>query len=127
MTTHPYVARRVARELIDAAEATGGATLDLALQSPTDGFIVGGIVPSLTIAPSDGLDHADKIRLTAGFVMRNSDIPGAYFGSWLDVETGIIHVDVSERFESETAARTASLARDEIAYWDVSGAREVRV
>lgn len=81
---------------------------------PTDGYMIGGLVPSL-INPT-----ASQI---AEFVLSNS---AAYVGFWRDSD-GTVYIDAVTHTPSERFARRLSELRNEIAYWDVSNSQEVRI
>jgi hypothetical protein len=81
---------------------------------PSDGYMIGGLVPSL-INPT-----ASQI---AEFVESNS---AQYVGFWKDAD-GTVYVDAVSYTSDERFARRLSALRNEIAFWDVSNSQEVRV
>lgn len=82
---------------------------------PSDGYIVGGVIPSL-INPTP----AQVLNLI-------ETAPSDYVGFWEDSETLALYVDAVDVFRTPEAAHRASLLRNEIAYFDMAKGQEVRV
>lgn len=82
---------------------------------PSDGYIVGGVIPSL-INPTP----AQVLNLI-------ETAPSDYVGFWEDSETLALYVDAVDIVRTPEAAERLSKLRGEIAYWDVKNASEVRV
>jgi len=82
---------------------------------PTDGYFVGGVVPSL-------------INPTPAQVLAFIETVGTdYVGFWEDSETLALYIDAVDHVRTPEAAERLSALRSEIAYWDVANSREVRV
>lgn len=82
---------------------------------PTEGYIVGGVVPSLiNPRPADVLAFIESA-------------PTDYVGYWEDSATGDLYIDAVDIFRTPEAAHRASLLRAEIAYFDMAKGAEVRV
>ena len=94
---------------------TGGTFAVDGTSVPTDGYFVGGAVPSLINPTREQM--IDFIE-TAG---------ADYVGFWEDSETLALYVDAVDHTTSEAFARRLSILRGEIAYWDVAKGDEVRV
>jgi hypothetical protein len=92
---------------------------------PTDGYMVGGVVPSLILAP-----EAAKYSRTDAWIdehwtklKASGDV---FAGIWTDTETGLVYVDLSERYDDLYTALAVATARGELAIWDVASSKEVR-
>lgn len=82
---------------------------------PSDGYFVGGAVPSL-------------INPTREQMIDFVETAGAdYVGFWEDSETLALYVDAVDWTPSQAYAERLSKIRSEIAYWDVKRSQEVRV
>jgi hypothetical protein len=94
---------------------TGGTFSVDGTAVPTDGYFVGGAVPSL-------------INPTRQQIIDFVETAGAdYVGFWEDSETLALYIDAVDWTPSEAFARRLSELRSEIAYWDVKRSQEVRV
>jgi hypothetical protein len=82
---------------------------------PTDGYFVGGVVPSL-INPT-----RDKIAEFVEFA------PADYVGYWEDSTDYALYVDAVTWVRTEREAERLATLRGEIAYWDIRAEDEVRV
>lgn len=129
--------RNVARDVILALIAAGGATIDpRTLESPTAGYVVSltgaevrfdrGIVPpvgaptaALAALIESWLMHVAYPLIAAG--------PGRFVGAWLDSTTGHLYLDVSEVFDNPTDAVNAAHTRKQLAIWNIAGAAEIRL
>jgi hypothetical protein len=87
---------------------TGGTYAVDGSAVPTDGYFVGGAVPSL-------------INPTREQMIDFVETAGAdYVGFWEDSETLALYVDAVDWTPSEAFARRLSILRGEIAFWDVA-------
>jgi len=102
--------------LAKIAEGTTGGTYNVDGQEvPSNGYFVGGVVPSL-------------INPTREQMIDFVETCGAdYVGFWEDSQTLALYVDAVDWTPSEAYARRLSDLRSEIAYWDVARKSEVRV
>ena len=82
---------------------------------PTDGFFVGGVVPSLiNPTPRQVLEFIETVGTD-------------YVGFWEDSETLALYVDAVDHVHTARAAARLCELRSEIAYFDVTTGQEVRV
>lgn len=69
-------------------------------------------------------------RLTE-YVQRNHkllmDLPTVWVGVWLDEETQMVHLDLSNNYDNKEAAVRAGIAGNQLAIWDVLAADEIRL
>lgn len=93
----------------------GGTYANNGTTAPTDGYWVGGIVPSL-VNPS-----ASQI---VEFV---ESTDATYFGFWFDITDNALYVDAVTYTPIERFARRLSALRNEIAYYNSTTNQEVRV
>lgn len=101
--------------------APNGGTIPVNGQPlPTDGFLVGGVVPTLTYPRFVDLDGPAVARFV-------QSLTAPYVGWWVDEETGVIHIDAVDHYASERDALGEARMRGEIAIWSVAGEREIRV
>lgn len=113
MDTATKIANSMANEIRNGSE---GGTYSLNRRPvPADGYVVGGVVPSL-INPT--------WEQVADFV---ADCPSDYVGYWRDSADGSLYVDAVEITTSERYARRLCALRSEIAYYSISEGQEVRV
>lgn len=109
-------ATKIAHSMANAVRhGSEGGTYSLTRRPvPTDGYVVGGVVPSL-INPT--------WTQVADFV---ADCPSDYVGYWYDTD-GSLYVDAVEITTSERYARRLCALRSEIAYYSINDDQEVRV
>lgn len=82
---------------------------------PAEGYIVGGVCPSLiNPTPAQVLAFIETC-------------PTDYVGFWEDSETLALYVDACDVVRTPEAARRLSELRAEIAYFDMAKGEEVRV
>lgn len=111
----------------------GGATVDLSGMSVLDGCVVGR--PGMGFScPRSQLSLAATLAWLAQVAPQMSGRPAGQdstqtqtVGSWVDTETGKVYLDVCDRFTDEEEAKRACLERGELAYYNLSEGREVRV
>lgn len=104
----------VLRNTVERRES--GATVATRGESPTNGFMVGGVAPELVMT--------NGTRDLPSWVARNS---GEYFGIWRDDATGKYHADISEHYADRETAIEIARQRGEIAIWDLANGTEIRV
>jgi hypothetical protein len=93
-----------------------GGTISRYGYSPTDGYMVGGVVQGETWAePPSRQRIADFIRHNWSVVTMSTD---HFIGSWVD-EHGWTYLDISERFDSLELAMEVARARKEISIYDL--------
>lgn len=116
----------LARYIIFGLVADNGATVNLYGYSPSEGYMVGGVVEEEVFTHTSNTAH---VRAVA-FIKDHEDIlsdPELFIGAWLNEETNMVHLDISQRFSTmEEAAEVASF-RDELAIWDLGTSKEIRV
>lgn len=110
----------LAVEAVVSTVVDGGYTGHLMEKStPTDGYMVGGVVPT----------YAPKTLTVAGiqsFIDENQHLliyADRYIGTWDNGST--VDVDVSEWFGSMAVALEVGRARGEVAIWDVAAGEEI--
>jgi hypothetical protein len=113
----------LANILIVKAHTDGGCTIDRMGNPAGDGFIVGGVCPSLVISGTSPIDPAERDQV-AQFVAFGG---GDHFGSWWDGTTGKIHIDVVSFIADRNAAIHLGRERGEIAIWDSAAGEEIRL
>ena len=96
--------------------------------TPDSGSMVGGLIDSLVFNP-DGLNESDIALI---FMQYQARIPqtvsgSVYFGSWIDPETGLWHLDASEHYDDIVDAVHVARERGELAIWDIDVNDEIRV
>jgi hypothetical protein len=113
----------LASELIFAAKNQGGGTFTRSATyfSGKNGFVVGGIVPSLVIEPS--AITIEAVERTEEWIERNRS--ARYYGSWNDA--GTIHIDAVDIIEDREEAIRLAEERGELAIYDLAADEEVRV
>lgn len=101
----------------EALKLQGGYTYKPDTETPSYGYMVGGAAKPLTAPQSDVT--AEVILAYANVMQEALSAPEAFLGVWLDPETGLVWLDVSDwHFFSGEAARI-SRERGEISYWDL--------
>lgn len=116
--------------IIQSLNETGGATVNLFGFSPADGYMVGGMVEEATFF--GGTTPAKWSHRDVGdFITEHEDMlrsnPELFVGAWLNTETGMVHLDISERCETIGVALLLAGERDEIAIWDLKNSKEIRL
>jgi hypothetical protein len=112
----------LAVELIHAAHANGGGTFnkDGSPIDATEGYVVGGIHPSLTFREQTAA--IDAAELVAKWV----DIhPAECYGSWKN--DGLIHIDAVHIAHNREYALFVAKLRGEKAIYDLAAGEEIFV
>lgn len=93
---------------------------------PSDGYMVGGMEAEIVVPSDEGLVKAATAYMARRY---QTMVEGgnAFIGGWVNEDTGMVHIDVSQRMNIRTRAIEAAKARGEIAIWDVANSVEVRV
>lgn len=98
------------------AEGETGGTFNVNGQAvPTDGYFVGGVVPSLINPTREQV--FDLVEAA----------PSDYVGYWEDSQDLALYVDAVDWTPSRAYAERLADLRGEIAFWDVKAGQEVRV
>lgn len=103
-----------------------GYSVNVHGETPVDGYMVGGEVPSLILKADEMYPYltTDKWLAEHKFTLNT---PGYYAGIWKDSETGLTYVDICRNVTDLYTALAIAENRGEIAIWDVASAKEVRV
>lgn len=103
-------------------EAPTGGTVRLSGGSlPSSGYWVGGAGGQTLVYDSFVVMSGPEV---VAFV---AACPTDYVGWWVDSETGKIHVDHVEWFPEESDAMIFAASWSEIAIYDISNAKEIRL
>lgn len=103
-----------------------GYSVNVQGETPVDGYMVGGAIPSLVLKADEMYPfRATDKWLTEHWTLLNGE-PGLYAGIWKDSETGLTYVDISRNVADLYTALAIASSRGEIAIWDVASAKEVR-
>lgn len=117
-----------AREMAaQVGAAPGGGTWDVGREQPaalSAGGVVGGVVPSVTVAP--GADPGEVLAGCARILADARRVGSGYVGWWTDGDTGTLWLDVVDVVPVEQAG-TLARERGELAFWDAGAGVEVRV
>jgi len=113
---------------------SGGSTVSLkGFQVPDSGYMVGGMVDSL-IFDSKLITEPGHFRMVLEQITKwldqNSTVAfkdSIYLGMWIDKETGQAYVDLSQRFFYVSDAMESAKFFGELAIWDLSEGKEIRV
>lgn len=107
-----------------------GYSVNLAGGVPTDGYMVGGYVPSLVIPEDARTPLADTdawLEGHASYLTVFGDAEPLYYaGIWADSDTDIVYVDISRNVPDLYTALAIAHAHGELAIWDVANKVEIR-
>lgn len=121
-----YSTYRATDEVMDGVTRTGGATVSLAGDLiPVKGFMVGGVVAEMVIPRV----LFSRISIH-NFILEHYELlthDGYYVGAWLNTETGNVHLDVSQHYESGIEAVRVAKERNELSIWNLTFKQEVWV
>jgi len=93
---------------------TGGFSLNLNLQEPQSGYMVGGY-SDVYANPTDDQIEALLKKATGNF----------FVGGWIDENTDKVYIELSKRFDDkETAIKTARFLK-ELAVYDVENKKTI--
>lgn len=111
-----YRSERITREMFrNLADRVTGGTFSLDGKAlPTDGYFVGGAVPSLVNPTREQVEE---------FI---ASAPSDYVGFWEDSETLALYIDAVDHVPSRAYARRLAALRSEIAFWDIGANDEIR-
>lgn len=90
-----------------------------------DGYLVGGLVQEWIIPLDD--QAAEKIFLFAWNYVSDLILPERWLGAWVDAETGLVHLDVSEWRWGLLDAVRVGRQRQEKALWSLEESAEIRL
>jgi hypothetical protein len=111
-----------ARRLLD-----GDTTIFLSEEEPDMGYLVGRRTYNLRIGRTiaDSLSAWPIVKAWMETIQHvvNEDNT---LGSWTDADTGDLHLDVSDIFDTLHEARAVAARRGELAIWDIENATEIR-
>jgi len=121
-------------DLIEQTRKNGGFTVSMTGRPvPETGYMVGGYVDSL-IFGKDVLkpDHnSTAYRIISQYVGRNFRLLTSdgitFLGGWIDPETDLVYIDVSQHFKEKGMALAAARFHGEISIWDLEKGEEIRV
>lgn len=102
-----------------------GYSVNINGEVPTDGYMVGGEVPSLILEGTEMY----PFRVTDAWMGEHWALlsqDGYYAGIWLDTETNKTYIDISRNVVDLYKALAIASSRGEIAIWDVAHGVEVR-
>jgi hypothetical protein len=103
---------------------------------PDTGYMVGGMTDSLIfdamLIRDPGHFHQAYNMIMRWMVAENFAMAtraNVFLGGWIDQETGIAFIDLSEHFPSDMRANAIhqAISRDEIAIWDLEKGEEIRI
>lgn len=99
--------------------------------TPKDGYMVGGLVPEVSIRSNRPITDTLFKSIWSHFlhlrwVEESEEGVDAYVGTWVD-DNGALVFDISERMESEEMAVASCISRGERAYYDVAREKTVYV
>jgi len=119
------------RTLIQETQETGGSSVSLIGEPlPESGYMVGGYVDSL-IFDSGLLGHGTvAYDMILRWVSSHAALAtkfSVFVGGWIDTDTDLVYIDLSQHFIDKSDALAVARFHDEIAIWDLSSKREIRV
>lgn len=115
-------AYELAEILADMAKNSEDGTVTSTGRSlPTEGYLVGGTIPSLVYRNVGDVDRGE----IAYWIGVNK--PCVYYGVWVDKETNVVYFDASTFMNFERFAIPLAAERSEIAIWDIANGQEIRV
>lgn len=114
--------QELAKLLYDATLSNKGATMNSIGESPTDGYMVGGYVPTQTVPVAQFVvdDIAAFIEQHASMLDSGDEF---YVGTW--VSAGLVYLDLSKRFRFLSDALIIGGLHKELAVWSVSAGQEI--
>lgn len=117
----------VASVLTEDTLQLGGATLNLAdAEHVTRGFAVGRPPYGAVFGPGTA-GRAVTLRRAIADWLATIPTDAHTVGAWLDRETGRVHVDVVDVYDSRVTAHGFAHRRGELAYFDLAAGEETRL
>lgn len=111
-------------------QSVGGTVSLIGKETPETGYMVGGYVDSL-IFDVDLLSHGNvawqMITRWLGGHFAFATKFDVFLGGWLDTDTNLVYIDLSQHFEDERDALAVAAFQDEIAIWDLGAKKEIQV
>lgn len=104
----------------------GSFTQDGEAVAFTDGYMVGGVVPSLVIKTDNRVWFHEIVAQVQQFAWDHAKLlaqPGYFLGTWKSGD--LLYLDVSQRIEDGAEALALAVSRKELAIWDNANACEV--
>lgn len=99
----------------------GGCTVDVNGESPTDGYMVGGYVPTVII-PRDQFTQGDVAKFITEHAAKLAEA-GSYIGTWVNEDS--VYIDLSKRFTLLSDALIIGGKHGELAIWSVAMGKEI--
>lgn len=120
-------------ELIEQTRKNGGFSVSMTGHPvPATGYMVGGYEASL-IFGRDVLEAGHSVtayQMILQYVGKHFTMLtrfDVFLGGWIDTDTDLVYVDISQHFEDKSEAMAAARFHDEIAIWDLENESEIRV
>lgn len=112
------------RAAAENVKENGGVTADRFgnVQHFTEGYMVGGVVPSYIINYT-GTDVGYTLAYFAALHWQELVKPNRYIGAW--VEDNTLYIDISEKVDTLRQALGLALYRKELAVWDNAAAEGI--
>lgn len=113
-----------AKQLFQLAKKDGGFSYNPASKvlNPTTGFMVSLVGHETTFKLTQTEAITEEIQSLLEVASN-----GFFVGAWFDDETGLLYLDLSERFECPTMARKVGKERKQKAIWDCCAFKEIRL
>ncbi len=101
-----------------------GASLNVNFDSPTEGYMV-SIVDGPQFPNLSSVNPLDVAAFIKDYILAATN--KMYFGVWVNEDTNVVYFDLSFNTASEDKALKMAKEREQIAIWDVTNAKEIRV
>lgn len=109
----------------ETATNMGGTFAFNGTEVPTTGYMVGGAAPELIIPWSDV--EGGEIRKYAEQWAPLLELHGFYLGTWINPETDLLHIDISQHFTDIFKATHAGQIRGELAVYDIAAGQAFQI
>ena len=109
-------------EIIEHTANNGGASINMATgTTPDSGYMVSRAGSELITEMPLIREHLER------FVQAYQDELDTYLGTWIDPDTGLVYLDISDNLDSLDTARDMGIAREQLAIYAVEQGETIRL
>ena len=112
-------------EIIEHTAINGGASINMATgQVPDAGYMVSRAGSEIITELPLMREHLEQFTQA---YQEELDNPDTYLGTWLDPDTGLVYLDISDNLDNLDTAVTLGVERAQLAIYAVEQGETIRV
>ena len=112
-------------EIIEHTANNGGASINMATGNvPDSGYMVSRAGSEIITELPMMREHLEQFVQAYQDELDSSD---TYLGTWIDPDTGLVYLDISDNLDSLDTARDMGIAREQLAIYAVEQGETIRL